>query len=192
MERDPFTRAWQFLNYKPGAKWTAQVAAVATAVLYLALLIVLALFVDLVVSRGRIPTFRELPAREQAQVLEGEGDPDRLSERDKETIWHETVRQFLAQRVSERAAERVAGDPVGEAPPVHGILSLVVRSRDRFYAPALGRAARLAPWTWDSGNTGRLRLNPYLTGLLGLALALAILRALALFAMHYTAAAAAT
>ncbi len=44
--RSPFARAWSFLNFKPVAKWVALVAAVGTGLLYIALLVVLALFAD--------------------------------------------------------------------------------------------------------------------------------------------------
>ncbi len=60
MEREAFARARRFLDYSPVAKWSALIAAVGTGVLYVALLVVLALFVDLVVSRGEIPSFRDL------------------------------------------------------------------------------------------------------------------------------------
>ena len=61
MEREAFARAWRFLNYKPAAKWAAVTCAVATGILYVLLLLVLGLFADLMVSRGRIPFYHNLP-----------------------------------------------------------------------------------------------------------------------------------
>ena len=69
MERDPekkaFARAWNYLSYNPTAKWTALITAAATSLLAVKLLFFLWLFSDLVVHRGQIPSFRELPALEQ-------------------------------------------------------------------------------------------------------------------------------
>lgn len=70
MEREAFARAWRFLNYQPAAKWAAQIAAVATAVLYVALLVVLGLFADLLVNRGQIPTYLTLQAADQDRFQE--------------------------------------------------------------------------------------------------------------------------
>jgi ATP-binding cassette subfamily B protein len=58
--RAAFARARRFLNYRLAAKWAALAGAVGTGVLYVALLMVLGLFADLMVNRGHIPTYREL------------------------------------------------------------------------------------------------------------------------------------
>jgi ATP-binding cassette subfamily B protein len=62
-----FARARRFLNYFAAAKWAAHGAAAATGILYVALLVVLGLFADLMVNRGRVPAFRQLAPAEQAQ-----------------------------------------------------------------------------------------------------------------------------
>jgi ATP-binding cassette subfamily B protein len=69
VEREAFARAWQFLRFKPVAKWTALTAAVLSGLLYVTLLMVLGLFADLMVYRGRIPAYRDLSpqAREAFQ-----------------------------------------------------------------------------------------------------------------------------
>src|SRR5688500_3530221 len=69
VEREAFARARRFLDYSPAAKWTALAAAVGTGILYVALLIVLGLFTDLVVSRGIIPAYKDLPPRQQQAFL---------------------------------------------------------------------------------------------------------------------------
>ena len=59
-----FIRARKFLNYNPLAKWLALIGAVGTGVFFVLLLLVLALFADLMVERGEIPCFANLPLRE--------------------------------------------------------------------------------------------------------------------------------
>jgi ATP-binding cassette subfamily B protein len=71
VQREAFVRARRFLNYNPVAKWTALGCAVATGVVYVGLLIVFGLFVDLVISRGIIPSFHSLSLPEQEQFLQG-------------------------------------------------------------------------------------------------------------------------
>src|SRR5262249_13575752 len=60
-----FIRARKFLNYNPLAKWLALIGAVGTGVFFVLLLLVLALFADLMVERGEISCFANLPVREQ-------------------------------------------------------------------------------------------------------------------------------
>jgi ATP-binding cassette, subfamily B, bacterial len=132
VEREAFARAWRFLSYRPAAKWAAVSAGVATAVLYLFLLFVLGLFADLVVSQGRIPSFRALaaPAQERfvrdwasfseedrQQLLENLGidaqsarelaavsDPRELPAPEQELAWRARVYQILQDRVNVTAA----------------------------------------------------------------------------------------
>jgi ATP-binding cassette subfamily B protein len=70
MERAAFARARSFLNYHPVAKWLAICSAVGTALLYVALLMLLGLFVDLVITGGQVPAYQNLPAPEQQQFKE--------------------------------------------------------------------------------------------------------------------------
>lgn len=83
VDREAFARAWRFLNYRPAAKWTALIAAACTALLYVALLFLLGLFVDLLVNRGRIPHFRNLfpPDQESFGAAWAEADEDVRRER---------------------------------------------------------------------------------------------------------------
>src|SRR5215213_4752205 len=69
MESSAFSRVRSLLRYARPAQWTAILCGVATALLYALLVLLLALFVDLLVSRGRIPNFAQLPVRDQDQVL---------------------------------------------------------------------------------------------------------------------------
>jgi ATP-binding cassette subfamily B protein len=73
-----FSKACAYLNFSAGAKWAAHAAAVGTGIVTVALLIVLWLFVDLMVWRGRVPDFAELSALEQQKFRDLWGDdPDR-------------------------------------------------------------------------------------------------------------------
>lgn len=76
-ERKAFARAWGYLGYNPAAKWSAMIAAVLAGVLYVALLAVLWLFADLIVSHGRIPHYDELTPTDQARFAQKWRDGDR-------------------------------------------------------------------------------------------------------------------
>lgn len=69
-ERNAFARAASYLSYKAVACWTAYVAAVASALCLAVLLVLLALFADVVIHRGQLPAFRDLAADEQTRVFE--------------------------------------------------------------------------------------------------------------------------
>ena len=63
MEPSALARVGSFLRYARPARWTAVLCGIATAVLYALLILLLALFADLLVTRGRIPNFAQLPVR---------------------------------------------------------------------------------------------------------------------------------
>jgi ATP-binding cassette, subfamily B, bacterial len=69
MESSAFSRVRSLLRYARPAQWTAILCGIATALLYAFLVLLLALFVDLLVTRGRIPNFAQLPVEEQEAVL---------------------------------------------------------------------------------------------------------------------------
>jgi ATP-binding cassette subfamily B protein len=322
VEREAFIRAWRFLSYQPVAKWTAMTAAVITGILYVALLVVLCLFTDLLVNRGQIPTYQAMsPAeREEFQTVwskppedaSSEQGPQIIKDRNKEALqvlglpakttdrlaaepldklppayqelaWRSHLYQILSTRVSRSAAVLVLPDyrelpdtvktDVGEwwrslsisarqdelkvlkvledsrasslaeadlsklspkdqelvwrahlwsqldnVPDSQardtfwqdrqdrggdgrdvsweladrGILSLIARTYDRpFSSPynwVLGKLAYFNPWMWRTGGASRPNFQDYLTGLLAIAVLLALLRALAMYVMHYSAA----
>ncbi len=64
-ERNAFAKACAYLNYNATAKWLALAAGVGTALLYVGLLAVLWLFADLMVHRGLLPDFADLPERDR-------------------------------------------------------------------------------------------------------------------------------
>lgn len=135
MEREAWARAWRFLSYSPVAKWTAICTAVGTGVFYAALLVVLCLFAELIVYKGRIPAFRELPQarqerfrhewdtlekdqREQRLHAVGVNNPAavtalteaafaELPPAEQAFLWRTEVLQIVKQRVGDEAAALV-------------------------------------------------------------------------------------
>jgi ATP-binding cassette subfamily B protein len=206
MEREAFARAWRFLSYHPVAKWSALAAGAGTGVLYVALLIVVGLVADLMVSRGQIPSFADLPRSHQeafllhpddktAHELAKAVDPEtkaidfgRLGPKELERLWREHVAELLRSRVGPEAAGVVADtDPV-LALTDHGILSLIVRSEQRFYLPILTGLARTSPWMWRQGEAHQPNFYYYLTGLILLAVGLALVRAVLMYVTNAMAA----
>jgi len=200
LEREAFARARRFLNYSAVAKWLALTTAVATGVLYVALLVVLGLFADLIVSRGEIPLFRNLSRGEQDSFLRywNSVDPEQrvgqlgaiglerknaqqlaaatpVSAHDEELVWRSYIYNLLNSRVSPAAAALVKGQPLDSPLLDRGILSLVVRSTNRVYGRSIAWLARWNPWTWDNFT--------YLPGLFALAIFLALVRAILRFVM---------
>lgn len=133
MEREAFARAWQFLKYKPVAKWLALSSAVLTGLLYVGFLMVLGLFADLMVNRGRIPSYRDLTpaaresfhrhwqalgAEERKQQLQQLGldeknaaelsaDTEKIDPRYQSFFWMSEIHTILRQRVGTMAAAYV-------------------------------------------------------------------------------------
>jgi ATP-binding cassette subfamily B protein len=214
VQREAFARARRFLNYTPVAKWTALVVAFAIGVLFVSLLIVFGLFVDLIISRGAISSFHNLPPGQQEQFLQGWAalspeeraeflqpmgiDPAKANaiaaaELPKltpyhEAIWRSNLYRVIRHRVNEKAAERVVNEPLTSELTDQGILSLVVRSDSRVYAPLVGWFARVNPWSWRSLDSTWPTNYSYLAGLLLLAVALALLRAFLRFVGIFAAA----
>lgn len=70
MERSAFSRAWEYVKYARAARWSAVFGAALAGALYVALLMVLALFADLVASQGKIPNYSDLSNAEQHEFRE--------------------------------------------------------------------------------------------------------------------------
>jgi ATP-binding cassette subfamily B protein len=70
VEREAFARAWKFLRFSPIAKWTAFATAVTSGILYVLLLIILGLYADLMVNRGKIPAYRDMPLTDRESFLQ--------------------------------------------------------------------------------------------------------------------------
>src|SRR5262249_31792097 len=154
--RTAFSRAWEILDNHRAAKWTALTAAVLAALLTVGLLGVLALYVDLLISKGAIPAHHELAevqrqafrdalpgltGARRADALEAVGaPPDRakefekdfgaLSRDDQERLWRAFVWHHLDSTVSPAAAAAYAAQArateLHSSVPGMGLLSLVV------------------------------------------------------------------
>jgi ABC-type multidrug transport system fused ATPase/permease subunit len=218
--RTAFSRAWQILDSHRGSKWTALAAGGAAALLTTALLGVLALFVDLLITQGRIPGEHELapaqraafvtgvagvPAERRAEALaavHGAAEPppsvdgpyESLSHPARELLWRAYVWHLLDTRVSHPAAETFAArarttslwnDVAGL-----GSLSLFVRTHGLGINRPVGSVAAWNPWSWRPDDA-RPPNFWYLTGLLFLAVLVAMVRAVLINVMDYAAARAA-
>ena len=65
MTDSAFARCQKFLTYHPIAEWVSIFSSLVSAVLYVALIILLGLFIDLLVERGDIPSYHALTAAER-------------------------------------------------------------------------------------------------------------------------------
>ena len=109
-----------------------------------------------------------------------------------EARWQAGVYLALRDHVNQRAADAYlpAGAPkpiesnaTSDSRPRYGLLSLVVRERNRWIAPTLGKIAAAVPLTWAHGDVA------YLTALFIVALGLAAVRGVLVNALAYLSAA---
>jgi len=216
-EQTAFAKACAYLNYKKWAKWTAHAAAAGTGVVYVALLVVLWLFTDLLVYRGQLPAYHSLTPLQQKRfysewnaldIAERQRRLQALGYLDEERIQHlaeltlenpdlsnETVRSELRTiwyaQVRHILLDKLGPDLLPERDDYNanvGIVSLLVR------AQAEGRiitpvVAALAKWVpWTRNPRGGGLVSPYLIGLLLTGIVLAILGAALMLLMREMAA----
>lgn len=81
MSVNGFDRALEFFRYSRLAAWTALVASLLTAFLFVVLLAILGLFFDLVVNRGQVPALHQLAPTDVAAFLESVELPTDPAER---------------------------------------------------------------------------------------------------------------
>jgi ATP-binding cassette subfamily B protein len=214
VERAAFSRARRYLNFSPLAKWLALVCAAGIAVFYVALLIVLGLYADLMASRGEIPSFEDLSARrqeatreswdqlsvaERRQLLQRLGVSGQRSEplastkakdlaaADRELLWRVEIYRILDNWVGPEAANQIARRPFPERLTDFGALTLVVESYPRTYGRLLAWFASVNPWSWRERGP-HLPNYYYLLELFIVAIAFAALRGLLGFLMVMSAA----
>ncbi|MCI0700385.1 MAG: ABC transporter ATP-binding protein/permease [Planctomycetia bacterium] len=118
---------------------------------------------------------------------------ERLFADEWEARWQANVYLTLRERVNQSAADTFLPatrpeKPDPDARPQLGLLSLVIRERNRWTGPLLGRIAGWSSWTWVPNSSGSANLT-YLTGLFFLAFALAAIRGVLVNALSYLAAA---
>ena len=213
-ERKAFAKACAYLNYNTTAKRLALAASVGMALLSIGLLFVLWLFADLMVSRSQLPAFDALSLRERnlfnqrwaalspedrkkylgdapggmAEALKDK-ELGEMSPPEQETVWRGYVVQVLKNRVGQDAADLVtdrAEQPLSDV----GILSLVVRADviGHPFEPIVCRLAQWNPWMWKYRGESTPNFFYYLTGLLLVAMVLALLRGLLSFLVQEMAA----
>src|SRR4051812_46855570 len=125
MEPNGFARVRSLLRYTRPARWTAILTGVASALLFALLTLLLALFVDLLVTRGRIPNYSQLSVRDQESALDE---------------W-----ASLSREDRERALQQVGfGDLIAGAEPSNVILENPARRR-MFHSLAEGSRDSAAP-----------------------------------------------
>ena len=108
-----------------------------------------------------------------------------------ERRWQAGVYLTLRDRVGQAAADAfLPEEPPNtlEHSPRLGMLSLVVRERDRWAGGAFAWLASWNTWTWRSGSNENANL-PYLTGLFILAFGVALVRGVLVNALAYLSAA---
>ena len=139
-------------------------------------------------------------------------DEEHLFADEWEARWQAGVYLALRERVNQRAADTYlpslaekwakwvqavakAGEPDAteaapdpDARPHYGSLGLVVRERNRWTGPLLGKLAALNSWTWVPTADGSANVT-YLTGLFILAFGLALVRGVLVNALAYLSAA---
>ena len=69
MDTKAFSRAWDLLKYVRRHKWCVYACSLLSGLLHACLVILLGLFVDLLVNRGRIPNFAQLTPRDQVEFV---------------------------------------------------------------------------------------------------------------------------
>jgi ABC-type multidrug transport system fused ATPase/permease subunit len=215
--RSAFSRAWATLAGHHTPVWLARVAGAVAGVLTAVQLVLLALFVDLLIAKGRIPAQHELAPEQRAAFAAALGDQpgehlsadalaaagvatgsevlrspfEKITAGDRELLWRAFVYDKLSREVGPAAAEAYRAQ-IRRTPPFYdvdglGMLSLVVRTHGFRINPVVSWFAGWNSWSWRP-DAGRVPNFWYLTGLLFLAVATALLRAILLDGMNYAAA----
>ena len=205
METNPLRRIRLTFLKSPIQKWGAIAASILSSLTYVALVLLLYPCVDLLAWKGEIPSYAQMSAarkHEAADEWNARSESDRTEALEKLTArkssatseseereqrWRATVYLALRDRVGLIAADSYAASLQGDSPPRLGMLSLVVRERNRWVGRVLGWLASWNTWTWHAGP-GDEADTVYLTGLFILALGIATARGLALNATAYLAA----
>ena len=206
--RSAFGRAATYLDFSGAWKWAARGAAICAAFATLGLFIVLALFVDLLISRGRVAEYTELRTSVRAeydhratemsaenrtellqklQVPESvvkDIDANPMAAEARQWLWRTQVADLLKSRVGDKAAEAYLASNSAEAAPM-GLLSLAIRQPGPVQRVGCWIAS-WNPWTWSVSGSGRN--VAYLFGLMLIAAVLAVLRSVMLNLMNYAAA----
>jgi len=201
------------------ATFGSALGSIGAAVCYVALLILLYLFVDLLVWKGEMPSFRQMtaarqrefadewtkrPLEERLDAAKRLGLPEAAAQRvasvdiaptpaEWELRWQANICLTLNDRVGRIAGsaflQENSPNDAFDTEPRLGILSLVVRERNRWTGKVVGSFAAWNDWTWRPGRLGAPNTT-YLAGLFILAIGIALIRGLFTNAVAYLAASA--
>lgn len=205
MDNAAFRRIRQHFLKSGGSVSGAAIGSLAAAACLVLLLAVLYLFVDLLASKGRIPSYHQLTAAQQREFADewvARSEADRteslaasvhtpaqvkrlasvdpqpaLTPEEWEARWRAGAALAIRDRVGPDAMQSDGG-----------ILGLVVRERNRWTGKLVGRFAAWNEWTWKT--TDNSATPTYLAGLFILAFGIALIFALFVTsAAHFAAAA---
>lgn len=127
-EQAAFTKACAYLNYKQAAKWTAHAAAAGTGIIYVALLVVLWLFTDLMVYRGLLPTYHSLTPLQRVNfinewnALDRQERLNRLEAIKATDLSNEQIQHLASLQLDEESVPRVEMRPIWRAQVRHILL----------------------------------------------------------------------
>lgn len=197
----------------PGRAWAARLASTLAAVLLALTIPVVYLFVDLLVWRGSVPEYADLPAARQkafkeewersladnkpvaevlARVRPKEAEPRAEDAQKWAWRWQAITYHAFDTRVGPEAAAEYLdlSDTGGPATPTGkrlGVLGRLARERAHWTGSLIAPFARAAGWSWrPDPETGAN--TPYLAGLFVLLFALAATQLALLFAAAHWAA----
>lgn len=203
------------VDVAPRLVWGARIASVTAAVLLALTIPIVYLFVDLLVWRGNVPAYSELPAAKQqgfraawehrrganedtvqilARVRPAELEAKVEESQHWEWRWQAVNYQVFHDRVGPEAADAYLTLPEngGVASPTGqrlGLLSLMARERSPWLARPIAAFTRAADWTWKPDSAGTNA--PYLAGLFVILFLMTAAQIALLFAAAHWAASAA-
>lgn len=198
MDSNSFRSAQSYLDAHPFAKWGSLLASVGASVCFALLFPILYLFVDVLVTQGRVaPFYDQAPARQNAFQKEWDNSLSHSAEvksaLDKvrptglpvdagpiewEYRWQAATYAALEAKVGKDAAEVYY--PTGGGRPTAdqlGALATVAHERHRWTGAVLGWFASWNAWMWQPGERGSANVT-YLSGLFVVGFVLALLRGL--------------
>ncbi len=211
MTSNPTQTAKSYLNGMPLAKWGAILGSVVASVCLALMFPLLYLFIDLLASQGRAPTYTSVPARSQQHFREewinALSQDSEIAERllqirpappastttsswEWDARWQATNSVCLQHKISPDAAElyhpldRTGSNSTADTHDEFGMLSLVVRERGHWTGSLLAWLASWNTWTWKPTPADSANRH-YLTGLFLIAFLLVVVRGVAMYITSY-------
>ena len=211
MSSNPTQTAKSYLNGMPLAKWGAILGSVVASVCLALMFPLLYLFIDLLASQGRVPSYTSVPARSQQHFREEWintlSQDSEIAERllqirpvpaastttsswEWDARWQATNAVYLSHKITPDAAElyhpldRTGSNSTADTQDEFGMLSLVVRERGHWAGSLLAWLASWNTWTWKPTLADSANRH-YLTGLFLIAFLLVVVRGVAMYITSY-------